>query len=141
MARTRGARRRDRHGRGFRGQVIPSHLPGHRSRREDFDRLVLGALQALLPAFGDRLRYVDVAVEDVPPSGPAPWEEEAVPLGRHFPADRARPARIVLYRRPIETRCETAEDLDLLVRQVLSEQIGGYLALPPDEVDPGAWDW
>jgi predicted Zn-dependent protease with MMP-like domain len=82
---------------------------------------------------------VEVTVEDVPAADPTPWEEQAVSLGRVAPADREHPARIVLYRRPIETRCEDDADLGLLVRQVLADQVGSLLGLPPEDVDPDAW--
>lgn len=118
---------------------MPSHLPGHRSRRDIFDDTVLDAADPLLERFGRRLEHLQVAVEDVPPADPAPWEPPSVPLGRYFPPGRDHPPRVVLYRRPIETRCDLPEDLEMLVRQVLSEQVGAMLSLPPEDVDPEVW--
>ena len=34
----------------------------------------------------------------------------------------------------------TATELEMLVRQVLSEQIGSLLSIAPEDVDPEAWD-
>ncbi|MCS6711022.1 metallopeptidase family protein [Brachybacterium sp. EF45031] len=134
-------RRRDRHGRGLRGHLIPPPLPGYRTRREIFDEAVLDATAPLLERFGRRLEHLQVAVEDVPPSDPAPWEPASVPLARLFPADREHPPRIVLFRRPIETRSTSPAELEILVRQVLAEQVGSLLAMDPEQVDPGAWEY
>jgi hypothetical protein len=138
VGRSRG-RRRDRHGRGLRGELLPPHLPGHRTRRELFDDTVLDAARALVERYPRRLEHLEVAVEEVPLTDPAPWEESAVALGRAFPADRDHPPRVVLFRRPIQTRCSLPGDLELLVRQVLADQIASLLHLDPEDVDPEAW--
>lgn len=127
-------RRRDRRGHGLRGPLLPPHAPAHRSRAEHFDTLVLDAVGRLGRAWGEELARVDVAVEDVPPSDPAPWEEQAVPLGRVFPADGPHQARLVVYRRPVEARAD--EDLPRLVHQVVVEQVAALLARTPEEIDP-----
>ena len=135
-----GPRRRDRRGRGRRWDLIPPHLPGHRTRRERFDDLVADAGAALTERFPRRLAHLQVLVEEVPSADPAPWEEAQVVLGRAVPDTREHPPRVVVYRRPLETRCVTATELEMLVRQVLSEQIGSLLSIAPEDVDPEAWD-
>jgi len=134
-SRTRTTKRRDRHGRGLRGPLLPSSLPAARTRAERFDDLVLDAVDLLERRWAQELAGVEFAVEDVPPSDPAPWEDDAVPLGRLFPADGASPARVVVYRRPVETRADE-EDLDDLVAEVVIQQVAHLLELPPDDVDP-----
>lgn len=119
--------------------VLPPHVPGHRTRRETFDDAVMDAAEPLLARFGRRLEHVVLLVEEVPPTDPAPWETQAVPLGRYIAPDRDHPPRIVLYRRPLVTRCGGEEELELLVRQVLAEQVGAMLSMDPEDVDPGAW--
>ncbi|MBB5830928.1 metallopeptidase family protein [Brachybacterium aquaticum] len=136
----RGPRRRDRHGRGSRFDLIPPHLPGHRTRRERFDDLVADAGAALTERFPRRLAHLQVLVEEVPPADPAPWEDAVVLLGRALPATREHPPRVIVYRRPLQTRCTTEAELETLVRQVLSEQIGSLLSIAPEDVDPEAWD-
>lgn len=133
----RGARRRDRHGRGLRGPLLSPVLPGWRTRREKFDRLVASSA-ARLVALNPALKGVEFGVEDVPPSPPSSWEGGRIALGRYFPADRATGvrARIVLYRRPIASRTVDAADLAEFVRMVLAEQCAQMLGLRPDEVDP-----
>ena len=46
-----------------------------------------------------------------------------------------RPARVVLYRRPLETRAD-GDELDDLVADVVVEQVAHLLELPPEDVDP-----
>lgn len=133
-------RRRDRRGRGPRGLLLPPDLPGYRTRAERFDDVVLDAVDRLERRWGSRLAGTEFAVEEVPPSPPAPWEHGGVPLGRYFPADVGAPARVVVYRRPVETRAEGDADLAELVRDVLVEQVAAALALPPEDVDPGYRD-
>lgn len=134
-----GPRRRDRRGRGRRWDLIPPHLPGYRTRRERFDDLVTDAGAALAERFPRRLAHLQVLVEEVPPADPAPWEQASVLLGRVIPPSREHPARVILYRRPLQTRCANELELETLVRQVLSEQIGSLLNISPEDVDPEAW--
>ena len=107
------------------------------SRSDRFDELVLDAAARLeersRAGFGD----VEFAVEDVPPSDPAPWEAADVPLGRLFAAQARTPARIVVYRRPVETRANDARELAALVNDVVVEQVAALLGVDPRELDPG----
>ena len=133
-------RRRDRRGRGARGSLLPSSVPAFRTRAQRFDDLVLTAVESLEKRWARQLEGTEFAVEEVPPSNPAPWERGGVPLGRYFPAHSGLPARIVLYRRPIETRALDPEDLGDLVRDVVVEQVAHLLGRSPDDVDPGYSD-
>ena len=131
------ARRRDRRGRGLRGPVVPPSLPAYRTRAERFDDHVLAAVERLERRWAEQLEGTEFGVEEVPPSQPAPWEHGGVPLGRYFPADGGLPARIVVYRRPVQTRAVDEADLADLVRDVLVEQVAHLLAKAPEDVDPG----
>lgn len=128
--------RRDRRGRGLRGPVLPESVPAHRTRAEKFDECVLFAVQRLETTWGAELDGTEFAVEDVPPSDPAPWEHGGVPMGRYFPAESGQPGRVVIYRRPIESRSVDAGDLIDLVRDVVVEQVAHLLARSPEEIDP-----
>ncbi|MEE6274641.1 metallopeptidase family protein [Georgenia sp. MJ206] len=134
----RSARRRDRRGRGPRGPLIPPTLPGWRTRAETFDDVVLGVVDRLERRWSAALDAVEFAVEDVPPSDPSPWEDDAVALGRYFPADSAAGLRhrVVIYRRPVQSRCEDRAELRAMVRDVVVEQVAQVLDREPDEVDP-----
>lgn len=104
------------------------------TRAEAFDDLVIDTAQRFRAVLGRRWDDVEFAVEDVPPSGPAHWEE-GVPLARLWPAQGALPARIVVYRRPVETIAHAREQPEL-VHEVIVEQVALLLGVDPDEVDP-----
>lgn len=134
----RGARRRDRRGRGLRGPLLPPGMPASRTRAERFEDAVLDAVELLEQRWSRQLRDVEFAVEDVPPSDPAPWEHGPA-LGRAFAADAVAglSARIVLYRRVVEERCDGEEEVRALVRAVVVEQVAELIGQPPETVDPG----
>jgi predicted Zn-dependent protease with MMP-like domain len=59
-----------------------------------------------------------------------------VPLGRFFPASGTLPPRIVVYRRPVETRAADLADVPALVNDVVVEQVAHLLGLTPEQIDP-----
>ncbi len=156
------SRRRDRHGRGLRSPLLPRdvtvggravRVPAAQTRGERFDDLVLDAVEALEGRWGDQLRGVEFAVEDVPPVGADPsayaFDDDvvtddtaggAVPLGRLLPGGRDRSGqstspRVVVYRRPLEARAADRLDLADLVHDVVVDQVARLLGLDPDDVD------
>ena len=106
------------------------------TRREQFDDLVLDAASRLEPHLGPQAGEVEFAVEDVPPSDPAPWESAVVPLGRLFPAQGKLPPRIVVYRRPVESRAHDTRELTAIVQDVVVEQVAALLGVTPEQLDP-----
>ena len=126
-----GRRRRDRRGRGLRGSLLPGDLPGARSRSEQFDELVLDAVNRVSRLWGSQLQAVDVVVEDVPPA-----EADGVPLSLAEPASLDEPARIVVYRRPVESRAKGQRAREDLVHEVVVQAVAELLGLPLDVVDP-----
>ena len=146
---------RDRHGRGLRGPLSPPQVPLSRTRAERFDDLVTDAVERLETRWEEQLRGVEFAVEDVPalegPGRAVPAElagdlagdlaggrdGDPVPLGRLVPRAGTRPARIVVYRRPVETRALDRRELADLVHEVVVEQVADLLGLEPSTVDPG----
>ncbi|HWF80195.1 MAG TPA: metallopeptidase family protein [Streptosporangiaceae bacterium] len=143
-------RRRDRHGRGLRGPLAPAGSPLYRSRSERFDDLVLAAVAQLEAQWEAELSSVEFAVEEVPiddlPPGGAPSQSpDPVPLARLDPARAdigdparpARPARIVLYRRPLLARAEGEDELSDLVLDVVIEEFAKLLGVDPEAIDPG----
>jgi predicted Zn-dependent protease with MMP-like domain len=110
-------------------------VPLGRSRSDQFDDLVLDAVERLERRWSDRLSGVEFAVEEVPATDPPPWTADPVPLARLLPAHGNAPARVVLYRRPLEARAEP-RDVGTLVHHVVVEQVAQLLGLSPQEVDP-----
>ncbi|MDU0967598.1 MAG: metallopeptidase family protein [Actinomycetaceae bacterium] len=133
--------RPDRHGRGMRGVLVPPGLPGFRTRSEQFDELAIAAVSDIAVEW-EAVNDIEFAVEDVPPSDPAPWEDHAVVFGRCFPAERAHhlKTRIVLYRLPIQGRCRTRDELRDTLRWVIVENVANALAVPPDALIPRQWE-
>ncbi|QEV18424.1 metallopeptidase family protein [Streptomyces alboniger] len=130
-------RRRDRHGRGMRGPVAPPQVPLSASRAEAFTDLVQDSVERLERRW-PQLAEVDFLVLEVPPLGgpDGEWQDEAVPLGGSLPASEERPARIVVYRRPVEIRTKGRDERAALVHEVVVEQVADLLGLSPDSVDP-----
>ncbi|MFC0549724.1 metallopeptidase family protein [Planotetraspora thailandica] len=139
--RNRRVRRRDRHGRGMRGPLAPSHVPIAKSRGERFDDLVIEAVDRLKPRWGAQLASVEFAVEEVPPpselvDGPSRLSSDPIPFGRAEPASGGH-AAVVVYRRPLEARARDRDTLGTLVFDVVVEQVANLLGLTPETIDPG----
>jgi len=120
----------------MRGPLLPPTVPGWRTRTEAFDDALLAVVEELERRWSRQLAKVEFGVEEVPPSDPSPWEGAAIALGRYFPADppAGLPNRIVLYRRPIQSRCADQQAVTVLVRQVVIEQVAHMLGKDPDEI-------
>jgi predicted Zn-dependent protease with MMP-like domain len=112
-------------------------VPAMVTRAEQFDELVLDAAGRMEHHAGTALGDLEFAVEDVPPSDPAPWESSEVPLGRLFAGAGKMPARIVVYRRPVETRTNDDRELAALINDVVVEQVASLLGVDPRELDAG----
>lgn len=125
---------RNRHGRGLRGPLAPAGSPLSRSRAQRFDELVLEAVERLDRRWREQLTRVEFAVEDIPALDD--WNRDWVPLARTFAAVGALPARVVVYRRPVETRAPTPRQLRLLVADMVAEQVAELFGVEPEEVDP-----
>ena len=166
MAATRppGRRRRDRRGRGLRGELlaagtgspaldqrfgVPAPLPDALTRSDRFEEIVSIALDELEQRWARELSRVDFSVEDVPPVAILPSQAE---LAGFDPADdpvplsystrpvltggEPQPASVVLYRRPMEARSHGRVDLAELVFDVLVHELAGLLGRTPEEIDP-----
>jgi len=60
-------RRRNRHGRGLRGELMLPTYPGYRTRSDRFDDMVLDSAQRLHDIWGKTLDGVRFAVDEIPP--------------------------------------------------------------------------
>ena len=117
------------------GPLTPDGAPVSRSKRDRFDAIVLDVVTALESRWADELGLVEFAVEETPLL-PADWAAATVPLSSVMRGRGTDPTRVVLFRRPIELRCESAAELGALVFTVLVEQLSELLGRRPEEIDP-----
>jgi len=117
------------------GHPAVGRPPYPRSRRESFDRLVLDIISELDERWSDRLGLVEYAVEDTPQL-PDDWAGETVPLSSLVRGQGTTPTRLVLFRRPIEHRCETRTDLEAMLMTIVVEQVAELLGIDAEDVDP-----
>ena len=117
--------------------ILPKHpgRPYGRTPRERFDDLVLDIVTDIDRRWQDRLGLVEYAVEDAPQI-PDDWTSGTVPLSSLVRGSGATPTRLVVFRRPIEHRCETRADLEAMVLTVVVEQVAELLGVDPELVDP-----
>lgn len=130
----------------MRGPLLPGQAPLARTRAERFDDLVLDAVELLDKRWARELASVDFAVEEVPPVDPAGVPTDADTTDAHVPMSRivsppngAR-ARVVIYRRPLETRARRHDELGSLVYRVVVEELANLLGLEPEQIDPSLDD-
>lgn len=100
--------------------------------------MATAAVARLDKRWAQELATVTFVVEDVPDlSG---WDRDWIPLGRADPPEAGLPGRVVLYRRPIQSRAPGEIALRRLILDVLVEQVADLLGIDPADVDPGYTD-
>ena len=114
---------------------MPGVRAARRTPRERFDDLVLDVVTDIDHRWQDRLGLVEYAVEDAPQI-PDDWSSATVPLSSLVRGTGATPTRLVVFRRPIEHRCDTRADLEEMVLTVVVEQVAELLGVEPELVDP-----
>ena len=141
--------RRNRHGRGLRGVLLPQQTPWFRSRSQQFDMAALDAFSSIHQAFAPQLESLDLAVDTVPRMNVGSdlalvddeiFSDGPVPLGRVLQPGidaQGQPtrARIVLFRKPIEQRAANSEQRRQLLQEILTVLVATYLNLDPRDVD------
>jgi predicted Zn-dependent protease with MMP-like domain len=117
--------------------VLPSRpgTPALRTARQRFDDLALGIVTTVDATWQDKLGLVEYAVEDAPQI-PDDWTSDTVPLSSLVRGSGTTPTRLVLFRRPIEHRCETRAELEAMVLTVVVEQVAELLGIDAEQVDP-----
>ncbi len=118
----------------MRGPLAPRDSPLSTPRAQRFDDVVIAAVERLDERWHDQLAKIEFAVEDVPSMDD--WHHPWVPLARAFARTGALPARVVVFRRPVETRVLGRTALRALVADVITEQVAELLAVEPEEIDP-----
>lgn len=130
----------DRHGRGIRGPLATANPYGRtaplrqrRSRAELFRAAVAQAVAIIRRNAPEAVDGVEIAIEDVPSLTD---HHRRVPLSAAVESVGGRPARVVLFRRPIELRAASRAGLQILVRHTLVEQVSALTGRPVVDLDP-----
>lgn len=126
--------------------LAPHVVPRQRTRGQQFDDLVLDAVEELEGRWAAELEGVEFAVEEVPAIArgsaiefdPEVIVDRGVPLGRLLRAGipGAPTPTIVVYRRPVEARARDGEDRADLIFMVVAELVAELLGRDVDEIDP-----
>lgn len=111
-------------------------LPRYRTSSGMFDDMVAAQIRRLNGAWPNLIKPVQFAVEDVPPSQPAPWEANPSMVSQCFTAGRGIPARIVLYRMPLQTHAHSKMELQWAIRDELVGRLAELYGRRPEEIDP-----
>lgn len=134
--------RRDRHSRGLRGPLAQPNDHGPtarvrrtRSREAVFTEAVAASAARISRHCPDALSGVDLGVEEVPHLT-TDWSGNQVPLAAAVEASEDHPARVVVYRRPLEHRAATQRGLRILVHRTIVEQLAALTGLLPETLDP-----
>lgn len=136
--------RRDRHDRGIRGPLsLPNPLtgpavrvPGRVSSADFFVKALTKSVQHVTKICPECLAGIDIGIEDVP-SISFDWAGvEEIPLAVASDATATRPARIVLFRRPLERRADSRQDLLDLVHLTLAEQLAALTGYSLRDIGP-----
>jgi len=131
--------RRNRHGRGRRGPLMPMHLPAYRTRPERFDDAVMASAQRLGERWGSKLAIIDFRIIPVPGEKvmtQAAAVGDRMPLSSARPATAQRRARISVYRLPLEQVSHNHTELVDLVHQCVVHEVANLWMLTPHDVDP-----
>jgi predicted Zn-dependent protease with MMP-like domain len=127
-----------------RGHLAPIGVPLHRSRSEEFDDLVMDAVDEIEEHWATEVAALEFAVEEVPPSAPGVEYEPDVVIDRGVALGRLyrgglpeipQPV-VVVYRRPIEARAVDLDDRADLVFMVVADLTAEFLGKDIDEMGP-----
>ena len=114
--------------------------------REEFEELVVSALRRLPKFFRKKMENVDVVVEDrasrdllLDTGLKSPFEllglYQGVPLDRRgFYYGNVLPDKITLFQIPIESMCQTKEEIEEKVREVVIHEVGHYFGLDDEKL-------
>ena len=114
--------------------------------RREFEELVVQALKRLPKFFKKKMKNVDVVVEDRAPQNllsemglRSSYDllglYQGVPLDRRgFYYGNVLPDKITLYQIPIESMCQTREEVEEKVKEVVIHEVGHYFGLDDERL-------
>ncbi len=95
---------------------------------------MLVLVDRLLKRWADALGAVEFGTEDVPEI-PVDWGDDPLPFGSLVKPKDGAPARIVVFRRPVEMRAKSRLERMALVNEILVEHVAELLGRDPEEID------
>ena len=110
-------------------------------RRARFARLVRNALDELPAEFRDRIRNLEIVIEDEPPMERQPEGGtllglyEGVPLTERAYGEPYLPDRISIYQLPIEETCADEDEIRDCVAETVIHEFGHYFGMSEDEIE------
>lgn len=116
------------------GPLTPNGVPGIPTAAQDFDAIVLAAVDRVRVRLPERVDAIEFAVEDHPLLADD-WERP-VPFGSSTPEHAGAHARVILFRRPILTHTDGEAGLAALVLDTLVAELAELFDIDPDEIDP-----
>lgn len=109
--------------------------------REEFEKIVHKALKRLPKFFKEKMENIEVVIESRASRGillemglKSPYEllglYQGVPFNRRgFYYGNVLPDKITLFQLPIESLCQTKEEIEKKVREVVVHEVGHYFGL------------
>lgn len=130
-------RRRNRHGRGLRGELLPAHLAGSRTRAERFDDWVMESAQRLERLWGEDIQSYQFVVQEIPDGlEDLVRQRGSIPLAAAVPGNGPKPPVITIYRRPVESTARGLVPVSELIHDVVVEQLASLMGMEPEAIDP-----
>jgi hypothetical protein len=113
---------------------VPVPLRATRTPQAFFQACIIAAVDRVADNNADTLTGIDIGFEDVP-AHIDDWAAR-VPLGSAIPARPDQRGRVVLYRRPLERRAASPNDLRRLVYRTIVEQLSAITGTSVGDIDP-----
>ncbi len=114
--------------------------------RKEFEETVISALKRLPKSLRNKMENIDVVVESRAPEEllsemglRSPYQllglYQGIPIDRRgFFYGNVLPDKITLFKIPIESICNTKEEVEEKVREVVIHEIGHYFGLDEDKL-------
>lgn len=114
--------------------------------RERFERLVRRALSQLPDEFKSRLNNVDIVVDNVASQNQLIGTDiedvmellglyEGIPLTERYGYELVLPDKITIFQKPIESICETQEEITSEIKTTLTHEIAHHFGIDDDKLE------
>jgi hypothetical protein len=114
------------------GVAVP--LRQSQTHRYFFTRCIAGAVERISENNPEVLDGIDIGYEDAP-MAVEDWATQ-VPLGSAVPSRPDSRGRVVLYRRPLERRAVSRNDLRRLTYRAVAEQLSAITGVSLTDIAP-----